>query len=115
MSRLSLKKRVELIKAIDEQYPLLSVNCDPVRVSPVWDIEDQTNGVYKGESSFRVEIPTDLVIENGLRACLISGAKNHTSGKRAIRCLTLLKIIDGDLPTKVLKITDLVEAGYMSL
>lgn len=64
MTKLPLNKRLELIKAIDDLYPLLSICYDPVRASSVWNIEDKTNAVYKGEKSFRVEIPADLVIEN---------------------------------------------------
>jgi len=117
MNKLPLKEIIELVDAINEQYHLLSITfhsvTDRVWVSSVRNIEDKTNGIYKGELSFRVEIPIDLVIENGLRACLISGAKKYTSGQRAVRCLTLLKIIDGDFPTRRLIITDLVESGYM--
>lgn len=117
MNKLPLEEIIELVEAINEQYHLLSITfhsvTERVWVTPVRNIEDKTNGAYKGELSFRVEIPTDLVIENGLRTCLISGAKKYTSGQRAIRCLTLLKIINGDLPTRKLIITDLVGAGYM--
>jgi hypothetical protein len=117
MNKLPRKEKVELINAINEQYPLISIRChsvtDRVWVSPIWDIENLTNGEYKGEHLFRVEIPTDLVIDNGLVVCLVSGAKKYTSGQRAIRCLTLLKIIEGEFPTKVFTLTDLVEAGYM--
>ena len=117
MNKPPCKEQFELISAINEQYPLISIRCHSVTgrvwVSPIRDIKIQTKGVYKGEHLFRVEIPIDLVIDNGLIACLLSGAKKYTSGQRAIRCLTLLKIIDGELPTKVFTQTDLVEAGYM--